>query len=230
MKNITKQRPTDPVSGRTAWVLMFVNPKDIKGKKILDIGCGYGWFELFAIQKGAKEIIGTEVTVGDLKTAKKYIQHKHISFIQGSAIDLPIKNNTVDTVVSWEVIEHIPKQTETIMFEEVARVLKKGGVFYLSTPHRNIFSTILDPAWWLIGHRHYLRHELEEFAYKAGFTVDECTIRGGWWEVFWLLNLYGSKWILRRKPLFESVFTKKLTVEHTTKVGFTNIYFRFIKK
>lgn len=229
MKNITEQRPTDPVSGRTAWVLKFVKPKDIKSKKILDIGCGYGWFELFAIKKGAKEIIGTEVTEGDLQTAKKYIQHKQISFIKGSATDLPIKNNSVDTVVSWEVIEHIPFNTEPVMFSEVNRVLKKGGIFYLSTPHRAFISTLLDPAWWIIGHRHYKREYLENIAKQSGFSVEQCVIRGGWWEVCWLLNLYISKWLFRRKPFYERYFNNKLTLEHIKKVGFTNIYFRFKK-
>lgn len=230
MKNITEQKPSDPLHGRTAFVVQFVKDKDIKNKKILDIGCGYGWFELFARRKGAQQVIGTELSEKDLITAKKYINDPKIKFIEGSAISLPLTDKSVETVVSWEVIEHIPTDTEVTMFQEVHRVLKKGGVFYLSTPHRNIISTFFDPAWWLIGHRHYLRGELENFASQTGFIVEQCTVRGGLWEVLWLLNLYCSKWIFHRTPILAEYFEKKLTDDHTTREGFTNIYFRFVKK
>jgi ubiquinone/menaquinone biosynthesis C-methylase UbiE len=229
MKNITEQKPTDALHGRTAFTVKFVEDKDLKDKKILDIGSGYGWFELHCLVKGAKHVTGIEIEEKDLVTAKKYIKNKQIDFEKGSATDIPLKNDSVDTVVSFEVIEHIPKNTEYKMFKEVNRVLKSGGAFYLSTPHRSVISTLLDPAWWLIGHRHYQRQELTKFANKTGFKVEKTTIRGGWYEVIWLLNLYISKWIFRRKPLCELYFQQKLTKEFQEKEGFTNIYFKFIK-
>jgi 2-polyprenyl-3-methyl-5-hydroxy-6-metoxy-1,4-benzoquinol methylase len=209
MKNITEQKPTHPLSGRTFWVSKFVDPNDIKGKSVLDIGCGYGWFEYLSLGWGVKHITGTELGEQDLTTAKKYLQDKKVDFTVGSAIDLPFKQKTFDTVVSWEVIEHIPKLTESKMFSEVGRILKSNGVFYLSTPHRHPLSTALDPAFWLIGHRHYTLNELRKYATQAGFKVDKMTIRGRMWEVTWLLNLYTSKWIFRRTPVSEEYFNKK---------------------
>ena len=159
MKNITKVKPTEILHGRLLFSINFVSDLDIKDKKILDIGCGYGWFELNAIKRGCSNIIGTEITENDLQTAKENINNIKVQLKKGSAIDLNFHNKQFDTVVSWEVLEHIPKQTENKMFSEINRVLKNNGVFYLSTPFSNLFSDILDPAWWLIGHRHYKKNK-----------------------------------------------------------------------
>lgn len=230
MKNITEQKPTHPLSGRTYWVSKFVSPRDIKDKNVLDIGCGYGWFEYLSLRLGVKRIVGTELTAEDLRTAKKYLIDSKVGFSVGSAILLPFKDAQFDTLVSWEVIEHIPKETEMKMFSEAARVLKPNGVFYLSTPHRSLISTALDPAFWLIGHRHYRPATLITIAKSTGFSLEEMTIRGGKWEVLWLLNLYISKWVFHRKPFREEWFNAALTNEYTHGEGFTNIFFKFKKK
>lgn len=55
----------------------------------------------------------------------------------------------------WEVIEHIPPNTETHALRELFRVLKNGGSFLLSAPNDHLISKLLDPAYFLRGHRHY---------------------------------------------------------------------------
>jgi SAM-dependent methyltransferase len=128
------------------------------------------------------------------------------------------------------VIEHIPKGTENLMFNEVARLLKPDGVFYLSTPYRSFFTNILDPAWWLVGHRHYSRQSLENFAAASSLKIETVVIKGGWWSLINILNLYISKWIFRRKPFLESFFSDKENVEYMENdVGFANIYIKFRK-
>lgn len=228
MKNITHQTPYDSLHGRVKFVTEYVHLRDIKNKKILDIGCGYGWFEVFAKNNQAFSIVGTELTDNDLSTAKKYIREKNITFLKGSAIDLPFKDNTFDTVVSWEVIEHIPKGTEEHMFLEIARVLKKDGICYLSTPHRSFFGTLFDPAFWLIGHRHYSKAHIRKLA-MTRFKIHDMRVMGGWWEIISLLDLYISKWIFQRVPFFEKVITRKLDREYEKSSGFTNIFLRMQK-
>ena len=71
----------------------------------------------------------------------------------------------------------IPKQTENKMFSEAYRVLKPGGHFYLSTPYRHFLSNLFDPAYWLIGHRHYSKEQIEHFAQQANFSINNLTIR-----------------------------------------------------
>jgi len=208
---------------------IFVDDEDINNKDILDIGCGYGWFELNCLERKCIKITGIELTENDLNTAQNNIDNSKIKFIVGNAINLPFKQDTFDTVVSWEVVEHIPKNTENKMFSESSRILKKRGVFYLSTPCNNLFSNIFDPAWWLIGHRHYKKNHLIEFAKTNGFETEKIIFNGGWWEILGINNLYITKWVFRRRPFFENFFNKRQDEEYKKEKGFTNIFIKFRK-
>lgn len=229
MKNIIHENPFGELDGRILATVNFVKDEDVSHKSILNIGCGFGWCELNFLGRGVKQMTGTEISEDDLKTARENILDKRVSFVVGSAIQLPFPSNSFDTVVSWEVIEHIPKKTENVMFAEVFRVLKPRGIFYLSTPHFGFFSNILDPAWWLVGHRHYSKQLLSSYARKNNFRMIEVTVKGKWWMLFSLVNMYVSKWIFRRRPFFGEFFARKEREEYLKDDGFGNIFVKFQK-
>jgi len=221
MKNIHNEKASlKKLNSRMRYTLENIDIKDVKGKTVLDIGCGFGWCELDFINKGVKKAIGIEIADEDLKSARMHIKKSNVIFKVGSGLDIPAKDNSIDTVVCFEVIEHIPKNTEHILFSEINRVLKKGGVFYLSTPYDNPFTKLLDPAWWLIGHRHYSKRKLEELAQSNGFKVKSIAVKGGIWSTFGLLYMYISKWIFRTRtsPLAD-FFAKKEKHEYKTDNG-----------
>lgn len=229
MKNILQEKPHLDLNGRPLASVKFVADEDLKDKEVLDLGCGFGWFELNALARGVKKIIGTEISEEDLKTAKENIKDKKVEFLIVKAPLLPFSDETFDTVVAWEVIEHLPRDSEEVMFSEVNRVLKPEGTFYLSTPFNSFFSTILDPAWWLIGHRHYSMNQIEKFANENGFRIDKNFIKGGWWIIFSLLNLYFAKWIFRRKPFAADFFGQKENQEYKDESGFVTLFAKFRK-
>jgi len=226
MRNIIEERPTDDLHGRALYNTRFVDDADIEGKSLLDIGCGFGWFELDALSRGCTEIMGMEISEKDLQTAKKYIHDPRVSFKIGSAVKLPFDDDVFNTVFAWEVLEHIPAGKEEKMFTEVRRVLKKGGVFYLSTPFDSWMSKIFDPAWWLIGHRHYSKERLLDIITKSGFIVDDVIVKGGMWEMVGINDLYIAKWIFHRRPFFEDLINKKQNKEYAAAKGFTNIFLK----
>lgn len=229
MKNILHDEPSKRLYGRTHFTTKFVDDYDIKSKICLDIGCGWGWFEIYALKRNVKRIIGLEITENDLLTARKEISDKKVEFKIGTATKLPVRDLQIDTIVLWEVIEHIPKNQELKMFDEVFRVLKENGSFYLSTPNYSFWCNIFDPAWWLIGHRHYKLSKLIKLGLDSGFVLEKFEIRSRWWEIIGLNNMYFSKWILRRKPICKNYFNKKIDNEYETKQGFVTIFVKFKK-
>ena len=230
MKNLLNEKPKEEsdLEGRLKYSCEYVSDIDLRGKAVLDIGCGFGWFEKFCLKEGVTSVKGMELTENDLKTAIANVTNERASFHPGSAIEIPFADNSFDTVVSWEVIEHIPRKTEDLMFREIKRVLKPGGVFYMSTPYRSFLSTVMDPAWWLVGHRHYREKDLIEIGKNAGFSCMDSRLRGGIWEIFTWWNLYISKWVFRRGLFFEKYFLKKIDQEFRGgEKGFTNIFQRY---
>jgi 2-polyprenyl-3-methyl-5-hydroxy-6-metoxy-1,4-benzoquinol methylase len=87
---------------------------------VLDVGCGQRPYEktFFA---GATRYIGTD-----------YLSDRSRPDVVASALQLPFKDNSFDTVVSTEVLEHVPDPLRAM--REMQRVLKPGGRLILSTP------------------------------------------------------------------------------------------------
>lgn len=106
--------------------------KKVNELKMLDIGCGIGFGLLYFQKKGFKNLIGIEVNEHSLLIAKKNCPQAKI--IKGDIYNLPFTDNEMDLVVMMEVIEHIDDANKA--FDEVVRVLKPGGVLFLTTPNR----------------------------------------------------------------------------------------------
>jgi len=151
----------------------------IKNKKILDVGCWTGLFDKLAV-KYAKHITGLDPSKQAISLAKKQIPQG--TFLVGTAEKLPFPKHTFDTVCYFQVMEHLPKNTEVESLQEIYRVLKPKGRLLLSIPDQNILSIIFDPAFFLLGHRHYSVSQIEDFFSKSGFKLESYRVRGGFLE------------------------------------------------
>ena len=229
MRNILKEKPIFALYGRFLESMNFVSDNDIKNKEILDIGCGFGWCEVNCLQRGVKKITGIEISRELLEETKDFFKDKRAHFEIADGLNLRFQNNSFDTVFCWEIIEHIPKNSENKMFKEVNRVLKKDGTFYLSTQYDLFLAKIFDPAWWLIGHRHYSFKQLEKFGKNNSLKVVDYRIKGRWWFILFILNMYFAKWVFKRKPFLEKLFIKKINKEFKNPKGLTNIFVKFKK-
>ncbi len=100
----------------------------IKGKKLLDIGCGAGVHTNKYAQKDAI-VKGIDISKTMIAMAKK--RHPNLEFKVGSITNLPYKNSSFDIATSSLMIHYVDDLKKA--FKEVSRVLKKGGLFYFST-------------------------------------------------------------------------------------------------
>ena len=106
----------------------------IKGQNILEVGCGYGPLLKLLANKGAR-VVGTEVDSQSLKIARKLLpKTKKITLLQVDGESLPFKNMCFDSVILFDVIEHV--KNPQLMVKECKRVLKKNGLLYVEfTPY-----------------------------------------------------------------------------------------------
>jgi len=230
MKNILETTPYSHLEEKVKFLDVLFEEKDFKNKVVLDVGCGFGTLLIYALRKGAKTAYGIEISEEDLKTAKKYIKDEKIKLFQGSATNLPFEDNFFDTVVNTEVLEHIPIDTENMMFSEISRVLKKDGVVYLTTPYDSFWSKYTDPAFYLQGHRHYSLSKVRNYAENNKLKVEILKPLNGFWELLHLYNLYISKWVFRRERFFLDHFSKKRIEElKNQSKGFMILFLKAIK-
>ena len=113
-------------------ILFFSRLNVAKNLKILEIGCGTGYFCNYLIKKGYKQISGCDVAESAIRFAKRNFSSIEFSMIKGDI--LPYKDNEFDVVLSFDVIEHIPNVEKH--FSEVQRVLNGSGKYFFGTPHK----------------------------------------------------------------------------------------------
>jgi len=110
-----------------------------KGEKILDLGCGSGYYVKYLVDKGA-EAYGIDLSGEYIKQAKSYVSSDRANFKIASAINVPFRNEYFDKVLMTEVIEHVPNNKKAL--KEVRRVLKTGGSAVITTINRNSYMNI----------------------------------------------------------------------------------------
>lgn len=150
--------------------------KHIQKKDVLDIGCWTGMV-LDYIKLDAKSISGIDPGAEAIAIARKKLPDASLKV--ANAQKLPFKNNSFDTVLLFEVIEHVPANLEDTVIKEISRVMRKKGILIISTPNKHILSILGDPAFFLIGHRHYSMKYLIEMLQKNNFKIRNTYQTGG---------------------------------------------------
>lgn len=102
---------------------------NIKGKTILDLACGDGYYTRLMKNLGAKELLGVDVSSEMIHLAKEKPENKGIKFLLGDAITLE-KIGDFD-IVTGTLLLHYSKTKEELlsMCKNIYKNLKKGGRF-----------------------------------------------------------------------------------------------------
>jgi len=110
--------------------------------RVLEVGCSDAWLTYWLKAEFSKIFnlifLGIDLSYLDIDFAcqrKRYFQHSGCYFQVMDAQRLGFKDNTFDIVIASELLEHILRPK--IVIGEICRVLKKGGIFIATTPHKN---------------------------------------------------------------------------------------------
>lgn len=134
--------------------------------KTLDIGCGSS-----RVLLDLEDAVGVDVQIEKIR----FIRGLGACGLAGSAFALPFPDEYFDCVISSQVIEHLPDVP--VLFEEMIRVLKRGGRLIIGTPDYGgwIWPTVeffyarLAPGGYADEHiTHYTRHSLDQRLKQCG--------------------------------------------------------------
>jgi SAM-dependent methyltransferase len=115
---------------------MFMEPAgDLRGKQLLDVGCGLGGKSVAYAEAGAR-VVAADLLEKNVEQSGAYARMKgaHAAFLVGDAAALPLRDGAFDTVVANDAMEHFAEPEHAL--REMARVVKPGGaVWIFFTPH-----------------------------------------------------------------------------------------------
>ena len=109
----------------------------VSGKRVLEVSCGRGGFSTVLASKGAAvcaaDFAGSALRIARNKAHKLETANGNVIFAQTDAHHLPFVDGAFDLVISCETIEHLVDPPQAL--KEMARVCKKEGHLYLTTPN-----------------------------------------------------------------------------------------------
>jgi ubiquinone/menaquinone biosynthesis C-methylase UbiE len=110
----------------------------VRGLQVLDIACGEGYGSAL-LASSAAHVIGVDAAADIVAHARRrYGALPNIEFRDGRCEAIPAPDSSIDAVVSFETIEHIPAPEKLV--DEALRVVRPEGLFIVSTPNKEIYS------------------------------------------------------------------------------------------
>jgi ubiquinone/menaquinone biosynthesis C-methylase UbiE len=165
-----------------------------KGEKVLEVGCGTGALSILA-----KRVTGETGIVQGMDLAPKMIakaqskaraSNLEIGFQCASIDALPYPDEFFDAVISSFMYHHLPVELKPRGLEEIYRVLKKGGRFFLCdfcSPHYLTMPLMYIMLMWMVSTRHQLFGKLPGMIEESSFGHTKL-IKKGWFLEYYLMT------------------------------------------
>ncbi|KAI8079814.1 methylase [Halteromyces radiatus] len=130
-------RSQEGLTAAGEWSNLKTMLPDFQGKRVLDIGCGYGWLCMYAIEQGASSVVGIDSSHKMLQVAeekkKAMVDGDKIVYKHMTIEDMVFAEQSFDVVLSSLAL-HYTASFEDVM-DKIARYLCKGGDVVLSVEH-----------------------------------------------------------------------------------------------
>lgn len=139
----------------------------IHGRKLLEIGSGYGFF----LEEAKKrfDVLGIDIS----RPAVVYAQKHGLPERTADLFKEKFPENAFDGIAAFHLIEHVPNPL--LFMREVYRITKPGGLVFLATPDQGGYlERIMGNSWFSYRHAEHLyffsRRTMTQLLSKAGFT------------------------------------------------------------
>ena len=145
---------------RAQEILRLIRKLPLKQPKILDLGCGHGWFTELLADFG--EAHGIDLSSEGIAAAQA--RRPDITYMAGNIYEAPLRKDYFDIVVSQEVIAHVENQQKYV--QRAADVLREGGYFIITTGNKFVIDRLGDVGWVKQPPQH-IRHEVSRGQLKT---------------------------------------------------------------
>lgn len=126
---------------RAQEILSTIRRLPLDQPRMLDFGCGRGWFTERLAQLG--EAHGIDLSPEGIAAAQA--RRPDIRYLVANIYDAPLSLGYFDVVVSQEVIAHVEDQPRYVA--RAAEVLKPGGYFIIATSNKFVWDRLGDVGW-----------------------------------------------------------------------------------
>lgn len=126
-------RSTQGLKGAGEWHELKKLLPDFDGKRVLDLGCGFGWHCRYAVERGATFALGIDLSEKMLEKAREINTSPRIEYKRMAIEDFDFRPETFDVVISSLTFHYL--ESFDAVCDGVYRCLSDGGSFVFSVEH-----------------------------------------------------------------------------------------------
>lgn len=157
-------RSREGLSGAGEWYALRQILPDFQGKRVLDLGCGYGWHCKYAADHGAVSVLGTDISHRMLETARQKNSDPGITYQCAAMEDLDFPAESFDCVIS-SLAFHYVKDFPGLA-ARIGRWLKPGGDLVFSVEHP-VFTAYGSQDWYYDSDGNILHFPVDNYYYEG---------------------------------------------------------------
>jgi SAM-dependent methyltransferase len=137
-------RSVEGLDGAAEWPALRALLPDMRELRVLDLGCGFGWFCRWAREQGAARVLGLDVSERMLARAQASTQDGAITYTRADLERVELPPASFDLVYSSLALHYVERLGR--LLAEVHRALAGGGRLVFSVEHP-IYTAPTDPKW-----------------------------------------------------------------------------------
>jgi len=141
---------------------------DFKGKRVLDLGCGFGWHCAYAARNGAVSVVGVDISDKMLAVAKKKTNSPNVKYIRTAIEDYEYPKNSFDVVISSLAFHYIESFDDVCI--RVNRCLAPDGDFIFSAEHP-VFTAQGPEQWYRDESGNILHWPVDRYFFEGARTA-----------------------------------------------------------
>lgn len=127
------ERSKKGLAGAGEWPALKKLFPDVAGKRVLDLGCGYGWHCAYAAKQGAAYVLGVDISRKMLAAAKEICTDQRIQLQCTAMEDVCVPSASFDVVISSLAFHYVKEYA--VLVRRIADWLKQGGELVFSVEH-----------------------------------------------------------------------------------------------
>lgn len=158
------ERSQKGLQGAGEWSELKKILPDFRGRRVLDLGCGYGWHCKYAADNGALSVLGTDISRKMLEVAEQKNSDSRIEYRRIAMEDLDFPAGAFDVVLS-SLAFHYVRDFEPLI-KNIAVWLRTGGELVFSVEHP-VFTAYGTQDWYYDRNGEILHFPVDNYYYEG---------------------------------------------------------------
>jgi SAM-dependent methyltransferase len=132
------------LDGAPEWPAIQMLLPELRRKRVVDLGCGFGWFARWAMTQGAAQVLAVDLSENMLSRARAETADPGVRYLRADLESLELPEDTFDLAYSSLALHYVEGFGRLV--GDVFQALVSGGRFVFSIEHP-IFMASTSPGW-----------------------------------------------------------------------------------